>query len=98
MDIIFLKDNCKEFPNCEYIGLTTRSFKKRFSEHKGYIKSELINQPAGMHFNLPGHKLSHLKGLVLEHVTNPDPFVLRAREFKLIQDFDTYKNGLNKEP
>ena len=93
-----IKDNCNQFPQCEYIGLTTRSFKKRFSEHKGYIKSEDTNQPSGNHFNLPGHQLSHMQGLVLEKVTNSDPFVLRVRESKLIQQFDTFKNGLNKEP
>ena len=41
-----IKDNCNQFPQCEYIGLTTRSFKKRFSEHKGYIESEDNNLPS----------------------------------------------------
>ena len=32
------------------------------------------------------------------HVRNPDPFVLKAREYFYIQKFDTFNNGLNKKP
>ena len=91
------KPNFKEFPKCEYIGLTSRTFKTRIGEHKQYVRSNLQDKPSGFHFNQPGHDLSHFSGLVLEHVRNVDPFVLRAREFLLIQKFDTYRNGLNKE-
>ena len=58
----------------------------------------MIDKPSGFHFNQPGHNLSHLAGLVLEQVRSEDPFVLRAREFLYIKKFDTYRNGLNKEP
>ena len=95
--LICRKANCKEYPKCEYIGLTTRPFRNRLAEHKQYVKSRILDTPAGNHFNLPGHNLSHLAGLVLEEVKSSDPFVLRAREFLYIQKFDTYKNGLNKE-
>ena len=93
-----IKNKCKEYPNCEYIGLTTRKFRNRLSEHKQYVRSERLEEPSGHHFNAPGHTLSHLAGLVLEHVRNPDPFVLKAREFLYIQKFDTFNNGLNKRP
>ena len=93
-----IKKKCKEYPNCEYIGLTTRKFRNRLSEHKQYVRSERLEEPSGHHFNTPGHTLSHLAGLVLEHVRNPDPFVLKAREFLYIQKFDTFNNGLNKRP
>ena len=92
------KTNCKSYPNCEYIGLTRRSFRVRLAEHKQYVKSKKLEKPSGFHFNLPGHDLSHLSGLVLEQVKSKDPFVLRAREFLYIQKFNTYRNGLNKEP
>ena len=92
------KNNCKEYPNCEYIGLTSRKFKNRLGEHKQYVRSELLEEPSGHHFNQPGHTVSHLSGLVLEHVKNSDPFVLKAREFLYIQKFDTFNNGLNKRP
>ena len=93
-----LKNNCKEFPRCEYVGRTTRPFRIRLGEHKQYIRSQLLDKPSGYHFNQPEHSQSHLAGLILEHVKSSDPFVLKAREFYLIQKFDTYNNGLNKEP
>ena len=93
-----IKDNCSEFPECEYIGLSSRTFQKRLYEHQYYIKSDKVSEPSGEHFSLPGHSLHDLRGLVLEKVRNPDPFVLRAREAHLIQKFNTFKRGLNKEP
>ena len=92
-----MKENCKSFPRCEYIGLTSRPFRLRLAEHKQYIRSKILDKPSGGHFNQQGHQLSHLKGLVLEHVKSSDPFVLRAREYLYIQKFDTYRNGLNGE-
>ena len=93
-----IKTNCKDFPRCEYVGLTTRNFRDRFAEHKQYVRSTDLKKPSGYHFNQPGHDISHLKGLVLEQVKSSDPFVLRAREFIYIEKFDTWNNGLNKEP
>ena len=93
-----IKTNCKNFPKCEYVGLTSRPYRNRLAEHKQYIKSKLVEKPSGFHFNQDGHNLSHFAGLVLENVKSNDPFVLRAREFLYIQKFDCYRNGLNKEP
>ena len=62
-----------------------------------YVRSEILHQPSGEHFNQIGHNLTHIEGLAIEHVKNSDPFVLRTREWRLIQMFDTYRNGLNKE-
>ena len=56
----------------------------RLGENKQYVRSELLEEPSGHHFNQPGHTVSHLSGLVLEHVKNSDPFVLKAREFLYI--------------
>ena len=92
------KTKCKEYPRCEYVGMTSRPYRTRLSEHKQYIRSQLLDKPSGYHFNQPGHSLSDLTGLVLEHVKSPDPFILKAREYFYIQKFDTYNNGLNKEP
>ena len=91
------KPKCKMFPMCEYVGLSTRSFKSRYSEHLQYIRSEIPTQPSGEHFNLKGHNISHIEGLAIEHVKSKDPFVLRAREYRIIQLMDTFRNGLNKE-
>ena len=93
-----IKDNCPDYPACEYIGLTSRTFQKRFYEHQYYAKSENVFQPSGEHFNKPGHSLHDMRGLVLEQVRNKDPFVLKARETLLIQKFNTFNQGLNKEP
>ena len=92
------KQNCSDYPKNIYIGLSSRKFQTRFSEHLGYIKSDKFTEPSGEHFNLPGHSLHDIEGLVLEKVRSSDPFVLRARETLLIQNFDCYRNGLNKEP
>ena len=91
------KYNCKDYPKCEYIGLTSKPYKQRFGQHLQYIRSEMTDQPAGEHFNKKGHNISHMVGLAIEEVRNKDPFVLRAREWRLIQKFDTFRNGLNKE-
>ena len=93
-----IKANCQDFPNCEYIGMTTRKFKDRLAEHRDYPKRNVITEPSGFHFNQPGHTVAHLKGLVLEKVRNQDPFVLKAREHLLIQKFNTFRAGLNQEP
>ena len=82
---LYRKSNCKEFPKCEYIGLTTRPFRNRLAEHKQYVKSKILDTPAGNHFSQSGHTLSHLAGLVLEEVKSSDPFVLRGREFLYIK-------------
>ena len=92
-----IKHNCQKFPKCEYVGLSTRSFKTHYSEHLQYIRSQVITQPSGEHFNMKAHDISHIQGLAIEHVKSTDPFVLRAREWRLIQKMDTYRNGLNKE-
>ena len=47
------KENCPKFPENSYIGLSTRKFQLRFSEHLGYVKSDKITEPSGDHFNLP---------------------------------------------
>ena len=86
------KTNCKDYTKCEYVGLTKRSFRLRIAEHKQNVRSKNLETPSGFHFNKPGHNLSHFAGLVLEHVKSVDPFVLRAREFLYIQNFDCYRN------
>ena len=93
-----VKENCSTFPECEYIGMTTRTFKERMSEHRDYPKRDVLTEPSGEHFTQRGHSVAHLKGQVLEKVKNKDPFVLKAREHLLIKEFDTFRHGLNQEP
>ena len=91
------KENCTKRPENFYIGMTKRKFQIRFSEHLGYIKSEKFTEPSGEHFSLPGHTLSDIEGMVIEQVRSRDPYILRAREELLIQNFDSYRFRLNKE-
>ena len=67
------------------------------SEHRDYVKRDVVTEPSGEHFSKRGHTVAELKGQVLEKVRSKDPFVLRAREHLLIQRFDTFRHGLNKE-
>ena len=65
---------------------------------RNYSKHAKVEKPSGEHFRLPGHAVSDLFGLAIEHVKSIDPFVLKAREALLIRKFDSYRNGLNKDP
>ena len=80
-----------------YLGRTKRQFKTRLGEHLGYIGNENSEEPSRLHFCLPGHKKHHLQGLGIEVVRSKDPFVIKAREHKYIQLFDSYRRGLNQE-
>ena len=94
-----VKPNCQDFPECEYVGMTSRSFKTRMSEHRDYPKRDIDTEPSGQHFTKRGHNVSDMRGLVLEEVKSKDPFVLRAQESILIKKkFNTYRHGLNNEP
>ena len=93
-----VKANCPDYPGCEYVGMTSRQFKKRMGEHRDYVKRDVLTEPAGEHFNQRGHTVADLKGQVIEKVRSKDPFIIRARESMLIQKFDSFRQGLNKEP
>ena len=81
-----------------YCGMTKRKFSDRMSEHRDYAKFSKIEEPSGEHFNSAGHSFHNLQGLAVEHVKSKDPFILKARESMLIKKFDSFRNGLNKEP
>ena len=78
--------------------MTTRKFKDRLAEHRDYPKRDVITEPSGRHFTKNGHSVANMKGLVLEKVRNPDPYVLKSREHLMIQKFNTFREGLNQEP
>ena len=37
----------------QYVGETGREFKMRLKEHLGYVRNSKLNEPTGLHFNLP---------------------------------------------
>ena len=84
-------------PNNDFLKARNEAIKQRMAEHKDYPKSGRTEEPSGEHFRLPGHAVSDLFGLAIEHVKSNDPFVLKAREAFLIKKFDSHKNGLNKD-
>ena len=81
-----------------YAGRTKRQFKTRLGEHLGYIGNDKSEEPSRLHFSLPGHSKHDLQGLGIEQVRSKDPFIIKAREHKYIQLFDSYRRGLNQEP
>ena len=94
------KENCikKNKGKQLYIGETERSLKDRVCEHIGYINTKNRKQPAGEHFNLPGHSKSDMKVTILEKVHKHDPQYRKERESLLIRKFNTFYHGLNKKP
>ena len=91
------KLNCKAYPKCEYIGRSIRSFQSRFSQHRDYIKRNVLTEVAGEHFSTGGHSVSDLSGCAIERVKSRDPYVLKTREHYYIRKFNTYQAGLNRE-
>ena len=87
-------DNCKS----RYIGQSYRTLSKRFAEHRGYVNNRVLSQPTGYHFNKPGHDINNMTITVLEKVKTKDELYRREREKHLINKFDTYKRGMNKQP
>ena len=75
-----------------------RQFKTRLVEHLGYIGNENSEEPSRLHFSLPGHSKHDLQALGIEQVRSKDPFIIKAREHKYIQLFDSYRRGFNQEP
>ena len=86
---------CPSFP--QYIGETKRSLKERMRGHRGSIiqpSQENCSAPKGIHFKSPGHSISDLRIIPIEHVKDGD-LRRKVRESFYIQKFDTVYNGLN---
>ena len=94
------KSSCQqnETKQTQYIGETERKLRDRICEHLGYINTKKLNQPAGEHFNLPGHSRSDMKVLILERVLKKDSDYRKERESYLIRKFNTFYKGMNKMP
>ena len=67
-------------------------------EHLGYVRNKDRSQLMGEHFNLAGHSKNDMKVTVIEKVRSVDPQYGREREKVHIRRFNTFYNGLNKEP
>ena len=80
-----------------YIGESIRSLKSRLADHRGYINRDLVDTATGAHFHTPGHNLSHLTITILEQQKNKNQNYRKEREKYLINLFNTYYRGMNKQ-
>lgn len=88
-------NRCKK----QYVGETSRSFRKRMLEHKNYVRRKDMSTATGRHFNMPGHKSSDLNYQVIATLTGPSlpkcPKRLKLEE-RLIERLRTMEpHGLN---
>ena len=97
-NIIYLIECQKERCKLRYIGFTTQEFRERMCQHLGYIRNKNSNKAIGEHFNLPGHSSNDFKCTIIEKVRSVDPLYGREREKIHIRKFNTFYNGLNREP
>ena len=99
---VVYKLTCKKCNKFLYIGKTKRCLKHRINEHRGYISQKKVNQPAGEHFNSPGHSIADLQVVGIERVfarRNEDiDKILEQREKWWINEYDSVTFGNNKDP
>ena len=88
----------KQYCKKKYIGITHQEFRDRIYQHIGYVRNKQMQKATGEHFNLPGHHIHHMKFTILEKVKSSDPLYGREREKLLIRKFNTFYDGINKEP
>lgn len=88
---------CTKNPCNEYVGKTKRTFQARYYNHISYVRTEKTSEVSGEHFPQKGHKLEHMKGLLIEKAHNPDPVALSVREKYYVNKFDSYKRRLNRD-
>ena len=84
--------------NQRYINQTKRQLKGRLANHLGYVKNKMLREPTGSHFHLPEHSLHNISMTVLEKLKKPDLYFRRVRESYLIEKFNTFRKGINKQP
>ena len=79
------------------MGLTTRKAKKPRGEHTASAKPLLqeTSKPVGTHFTQKGHVVHDITFVVIEHIRNKKPFVLKGRDSYWIKQYDAINHGLN---
>ena len=95
---VIYKLGCKKCNNFLYIGETSRRVVDRFYQHKGYVTQKKLDQPTGRHFNLPGHNVTDLFIIPIEHVLpEGDAFIRKTREKMWIARYDAVSKGQNTQ-
>ena len=87
--------NKRECSEMKYIGETMRTFRERFKEHLEYVRGNNQNQAVGKHFNLPGHSISNMRALIIEHCKGKTDMYRKIRELFYIQKLETCHKGMN---
>ena len=80
-----------------YVGETRRILKFCLAEHRGYVNS-YDDTATGEHFNSPGHSLADMTITNLEKVKSSDDLYRKEREKYFIRKFNTFYQGLNRQP
>ena len=96
-NVIYLIECKKERCKQRYIGHTKRKLKIRLAEHRGYVINNHKKRVTGAHFNTPGHSLSDLSIIALEHIELSEIDLLVERERFFIDKFNTIREGLNQQ-
>ena len=81
-----------------YIGETERRFYDRFQDHRGYVNRNDTSQPAGQHFNQPGHSVDNMLPTIIERIFPENNKTLRLRrESYWIKEYQSIEFGANKK-
>ena len=86
---------CARLKGPQYVGVTQRQARVRFSEHLGSaVQPSQVDtiKPVGVHFRSPGHSHSDMRFLPIEKVRSNDRFILEARESFWIDKYKSIKN------
>ena len=81
----------------QYIGESDQTVRKRFLQHRGYVRRHEKEKGTGLHFNLPGHNMADMTISVLERISNPDPAYRKERERHYIALFESFRKGINRK-
>ena len=81
-----------------YIGESGRPLRYRLAEHRGYVVNYITTTATGAHFTSPGHSLSDMKIIILEQVKIRSETYRKEREKYFINKFNTYYEGMNRQP
>ena len=81
----------------QYIGETEQTVRKRFLQHRGYVRRQETDKATGHHFSQPGHNMSDMSISVLERIRQSDPFYRKERESYYIEQFEAMRKGINRK-
>ena len=78
-----------------YVDETSTKFRQRMKNHKKSIRDNHKGLPVAVHYNQADHSINDLSCVILSgNFTTAD---IQLYEQKLIQRFETYKCGLNRD-